>query len=175
VAGQGRRLYVVGGILRDILLKEVKDGPDIDFAVDGKAVELARSVARSLRAGFVVLDEEHGTGRVVVKGQGKPMTLDFTDLRGRDIKEDLFRRDFAINSMACGLEEALAGKSLQRCLIDPWGGAKDLGARRVRAVDPRAFDEDPLRVLRAFSSCALFDFSMEPRTRRLVEAKKGGV
>jgi poly(A) polymerase len=77
--------------------------------------------------------------------------------------------------MACGLEEALAGKSLQRCLIDPWGGAKDLGARRVRAVDPRAFDEDPLRVLRAFSSCALFYFSMEPRTRRLVEAKKGGL
>ena len=172
LAGRGKRLYIVGGILRDILLKREDDGLDIDFAVDRGAVELARKVARSLRslrAGFVVLDAEHGTGRVVIPGPGRGVTLDFTDFRGRDIKEDLYHRDFGINSLACGLDDALSGKPLEKALIDPWGGVKDLRQRRVRAVNPAAFEEDPARILRAFSACAVFDFSLEPRTRRLAE------
>ena len=175
VAGNRKKLYVVGGIIRDILLKRKKENIDIDFAVSRGAVALARKVARSLHAGFVELDPEHGIGRVVRQDGGRTLTLDFSDFRGRDIKEDLFHRDFAINSMAVDLDQALAGKTLENILIDPWQGAEDIRLCRVRAVNSAAFDEDPLRVLRAFSACALFDFSMEPRTRRLAEAKKRGL
>lgn len=165
-------LYLVGGVLRDILLNKEKENPDLDFCLKNGAVNFARVLAGKLRAGFVKLDEIHGCGRVVKKTKGKIYTLDFSDFRGETLEDDLLHRDFSINSMAIELEKLLASGDLHSCLIDPYAGREDLKAGLVRIVNKQSFDEDPLRILRAFSMAAVFDMRIEKQTLRLVNLKK---
>ncbi len=173
-AGKKISLYLVGGILRDSLLKREKENPDIDFCLQRGAIALARETAGVLRAGFVVLDKEHGCGRVVKKMGRRVYTLDFTDFRGKDLAEDLLHRDFTMNSMAMDLEAALrAKKPSDGLLIDPWGGRRDIRARAIRLVHKDGFDEDPLRILRAFSFAALLGFRIDARTLKLACLKRG--
>ncbi|MFA4875091.1 MAG: CCA tRNA nucleotidyltransferase [bacterium] len=72
------------------------------------------------------------------------------------VEEDLGRRDFTINAMALSLED---GK-----LIDPFGGRADLDRRILKMVFPRAFEEDPLRLVRAVQFAARFNLKIEPET-----------
>ena len=173
----------MGGIVRDILLKRDKKNPDIDFCLENNAVLFARDLARELRSGFVVLDEEHGCGRVVRKEKdGVLYTLDFTDFRGKDLKDDLLHRDCSINSMALDFEQAYACVNsnpgpgglgvFKRLIIDPYGGLQDLSAGKIRAVNKKSFDEDPVRIMRMFSLSALFDFNIDKETHARAVAKK---
>ena len=120
----------------------------------------------------MVLDKEHGCARLVKRIKDKVYTLDFTDFRGKDLHDDLLHRDFTINAMALGLEDILAG-NLDDKLIDPRGGRKDLKAKIIRMVAKKAFDEDPLRILRAFSLSAIFGFKIDKETLKLAKVKKG--
>ncbi|MGE5308218.1 MAG: HDIG domain-containing metalloprotein [Deltaproteobacteria bacterium] len=165
-------LYLVGGILRDIIVGRRKRNPDIDFAMASGAVAFARSVARLLGAGFVALDEEHGTGRVVKRLGETVYTLDFSDFKGGTIEEDLSRRDFTVNSLGARFDQVMEGGALEKLLIDPLDGRKDIKARLVRVAGPRALDDDPLRVMRAFSTAALLGFAIEPGTLRLASRKR---
>jgi poly(A) polymerase len=166
-------LYLVGGVIRDAFLKREKENPDIDFCLPRGAIALAGTVAQALRAGFVVLDEEHGCGRVVKKAGRQVYTFDFTDFRGKDLAEDLLHRDFTMNSMAMELEASLrAQKFSDGLLIDPWGGRSDIRSRRIRLVHKDGFDEDPLRILRAFSFAAVLGFEIEKQTLSLIRSKR---
>lgn len=166
------KLYLVGGVLRDILLEKEKENPDLDFCLKNGAINFARILARKLKCGFVALDEIHGCGRVVKKMKGKIYTLDFSDFRGKILEDDLLHRDFSINSMAVELEKLFNYRQLNSLLIDPYGGRKDLKAGVVRIVNKHSFDEDPLRILRAFSLAATFDMRIEKGTLRLIDLKK---
>ncbi|MBI4981822.1 MAG: hypothetical protein HZC15_01545, partial [Candidatus Omnitrophica bacterium] len=75
------RLFLVGGFLRDYLMNRQKINPDFDFAIKKGAINFGRSLAKEMRAGFVVLDKEHGACRVVKKDDCKIYTFDFTDFR----------------------------------------------------------------------------------------------
>jgi poly(A) polymerase/tRNA nucleotidyltransferase (CCA-adding enzyme) len=153
-ANRGVQLWPVGGVVRDALL----DRPlhDWDFAVQGDALGLARAVADALGGAYFPLDRERETARVVLRREGEPdLDLDFASLRGPDLQADLRARDFTINGMA-------TGPDLQ--LIDPLGGLADLQARRVRAVGPESFDDDPLRMLRAVRMVAVIGLRMEATT-----------
>jgi len=165
------RLYLVGGYLRDIILKRRRVNPDIDFCLLRGAIDFGRSLNRKLKAGFVVLDKEHGSCRLVKKIKGKVYTLDFSDWRGPTIKDDLLHRDFTINTLAIDLADILAAKIGRCSWLDPYGAVRDLKLKTIRIINPRAFDEDPLRVLRAFSLAAIFGFKIEPRTLRLAKSK----
>jgi poly(A) polymerase len=166
------RLYIVGGALRDIFLAREKSNPDIDFCLKKGAVRFGRELSRKLRAGFVLLDEEHGSSRVVKKIKNKICTLDFSDFKGKDINDDLLRRDFSINSMAIDLEDALSGKALKEMIIDPWSGQKDLKKRLIRQVNGKNFQEDPLRILRGFSLAAAFGLTIDKDTLRAMDKVK---
>jgi len=165
------KLYLVGGYLRDIFLCRQKENPDIDFCIDKNAISFGRKVAGKLRAGFVVLDRAHGTSRAVKKVKGKFYTLDFTDRRGKTLNDDLRHRDFTVNSFALELSEIFKNKN-EVSLIDPYAGIKDLKSKTIRIVNKKAFDEDPLRILRAFSLAAIFDFGIEKETLRLSSQKR---
>jgi poly(A) polymerase len=156
-----RDLWLVGGFLRDIALGRVAEPYDLDVATPKGALDFGRRVGRLLRAPFVVLDEEHGCGRVVLRRRDATpeMTLDFVDWRGRDLKEDLKKRDFTINTLAWALTGPEKGT-----LIDPWGGLKDLTSKIIRVAAPAAFKDDPLRILRAFSLSAVLGFKIEAKT-----------
>ncbi len=166
------KLYLVGGAVRDIILKKEKENPDFDFCLKSGAINFARALAGEMKAGFVVLDKLHGCGRVVKKEQGKIITLDFSDFRGKTLEEDLLFRDFTINSMALSLEDALNGKSFEEALIDLYVGRGDLAKGVIKIVHPKSFDDDPLRIMRAFSLSAIFNFKINKETLRLISLKK---
>ena len=166
------KLYLVGGILRDILLKREKENPDIDFCIKRGAINFGSRLAKRIKAGFVVLDKEHGACRLVKKIKDKVYTLDFTDFRTETLNEDLRHRDFAINSMSVQLEEIFKEKKLENILIDPYGGRDDLKLKVIRMVNNQAFDEDPLRILRAFSLACIFGFKIDKETLRQVKLKR---
>jgi putative nucleotidyltransferase with HDIG domain len=166
------KLYLVGGYLRDIILKREKDNPDIDFCLKKKAIDFARLFAREMRCGFVVLDKEHGCARLVKRIKDKAYTLDFTDFRGKTLADDLLHRDFTINAIALELEKIFAKQDLTDFLIDPYAGVKDLKAKIIRMVAKTAIDLDPLRILRAFSLAAIFSFKIDKETLRIIKLKR---
>jgi len=153
------KVYLVGGFLRDHYLG--KDGMDLDFAVGKDAVGLARAFARRAKGAFVLLDDEHGSARVVKKQDGAAWTFDFTDLRAKDIRGDLRRRDFTINTFCLDL--------VKEEDHSPAAAFKDLKARTIRLVASRAFSDDPLRLLRAFSLHAQTGFKIEAKTLALAK------
>ncbi|MDD5347954.1 MAG: HDIG domain-containing protein [Candidatus Omnitrophica bacterium] len=167
------RLYLVGGVIRDALCRTDKADPDFDFCLRKHAIPFTREVAAVLGAGFVVLDKEHGCARAVKKLGERLYTFDFSDFRGPDIFADLLHRDFTVNSMAIPLDDAFFGRQVHELLIDPFGGAQDLRRGIIRTVNRQAFDEDPVRVMRAFSLTALFGFRIDRATLALILEKKG--
>ncbi len=165
------KLYFVGGYLRDIILGRQKDNLDIDFCLKRGAINFGKDVARELKAGFVVLDKAHCCSRVVKKIDDKFFTLDFTDFRGKDIKDDLLHRDFTINAMTMELEKFFAAGNVENLIIDPYKGRQDLKLKIIRLVNKRAFDEDPLRILRAFSLAIILGFKIDKEALRLAKLK----
>ncbi|MFH1678999.1 MAG: HD domain-containing protein [Candidatus Omnitrophota bacterium] len=164
------QLYIVGGFLRDIILGREKINPDIDFTVEKNAIAFAAALAKRLKAGFVVLDKANGCARVVKKVKDKAYTLDFTDFRGRDLLQDLGKRDFSINTLAVELKAFLETPEYK--LIDPYNGLKDLKSGIIRVLSPGAFDDDPLRILRSFSLSCTLNFKIQPLTMRLIDKKR---
>lgn len=151
--------WPVGGVVRDAMLGRPLH--DLDFAVAGDGLSLARRLADELKGAFVALDAERLVGRVVVRWEGQQLFVDLAALRGEDgIEADLWLRDFTINAMAVGP----AGGTL----IDPTGGAADVQARLVRAVSDRVFQDDPLRMLRAVRLAGQLGFQIEAETLALI-------
>jgi poly(A) polymerase len=160
-----RRVYLVGGALRDYYLN--RRGADFDFAVDQGGKMLAQRLARRLRGTFVLLDREHNSYRVVKKMDGAIWTFDLTDWRGKSIQKDLNLRDFTINALAMDiLDEGPAVGTM----LEVKGARKDLTAGVVRMISPKVFKDDPLRLLRAFTLQATLGFKMDAATR--VQIKK---
>ncbi len=156
------RVWLAGGVVRDLLLNRPMH--DWDFVVDGDAISLARHIADTLQVPFYPLDEQRDTGRALLPqpGSGKPVYLDFAKLRAPSLTEDLWLRDFTINAMALSLDGQL---------IDPTGGRRDLRQQLIRVTQPRSFDDDPLRLLRAVRQAESLGFSLAPATKELLQDK----
>ncbi|MGC9469261.1 MAG: DUF5678 domain-containing protein [Anaerolineae bacterium] len=152
----GEDVWLAGGPVRDLLMGELPH--DWDFATAGSGLALARRVADALDGAYYALDRERGTGRAVVMEPGTeaPITIDFAELRGDDLVEDLRARDFTINAMAMTLEGEL---------IDPTGGQQDLANRRLTMTHPRSFQDDPVRLLRAVRFAVRLSLTIEAETR----------
>jgi len=159
------KAYLVGGYVRDRLLGQ--ESHDVDFAIEGDALGLARTVADWMRGPFVPLDKERGTGRVVTRDEhGQRVFIDFVVLQGRDIADDLSRRDFTIDAIALDIND------LSR-FIDPYDGRGDLEAGLVRVVSEAAFRDDPLRTLRAVRLAAELNLRVESRTEERIRRDAG--
>ena len=151
-------IYLVGGAVRDALMGHASN--DLDFALPGDAIQVARRVADALKAAFYPLDEERGTARVVLTQQGgSRYLLDFAALRGPDIESDLRARDFTINAMAVKVDAP-------QSLLDPLGGTADLHAKRIRDCSPATFRDDPVRILRAIRLAVALKAIIVPETRQ---------
>lgn len=88
------------------------------------------------------------------------------------VEEDLRRRDFTINAIALRIDENSAkaiGRSTLQHIIDPWGGVRDIRDNLIRMVDPGAFEQDPLRMLRACQFTARFEYAVEQCTFKSVK------
>jgi tRNA nucleotidyltransferase (CCA-adding enzyme) len=163
-------VYLVGGTVRDILL--VEESFDVDVAVEGDAITLARRLA-DLLDGRVRPHDKFGTA-VVLYGDGRRIDVvtartEFYEspaalptVEHATIREDLFRRDFTINAMAASLK----GEDFGR-LVDPFGGRRDLAEKRIRVLHNLSFIEDPTRIFRAIRYENRYGFRMDEHTVRL--------
>jgi tRNA nucleotidyltransferase (CCA-adding enzyme) len=163
-------VYLVGGTVRDILLGEPNF--DVDVAVEGDAIELARRLADALE-GRVRAHTKFGTA-VVVYGDDQRVDVvtartEFYDapaslpsVEHATIREDLFRRDFTINAMAVSLKGDDFGR-----LVDPFNGRRDLEAKTIRVLHNLSFIDDPTRIFRAIRYESRYGFRMDEHTQRL--------
>jgi putative nucleotidyltransferase with HDIG domain len=156
--------WLVGGAVRDLLLG--RPLRDLDLALPGGSLGVARQLADRLGAAFVPLGGAHGMARVVVAGE-LPVHLDLADLRRPTLEADLGARDVTIDALAAPLDRLLIG-ALD--LVDPLGGRADLAARRLRACAPSAFTDDPARVLRLLRLAHELAFEIEPATEARARA-----
>jgi len=158
-------LYIVGGFLRDALLGEICK--DVDF-VSNKASELAELVANQTDSKPVLIDRKFGTIRFIpsvhVDQSGEPLVVDLSPLRGSSIFEDLYQRDFTINSIALDMSAWAAHREVH--LLDPFGGMKDLKAARLSVCSQRSLVDDPLRILRAYRFVSAYGLSLTVQTRK---------
>ncbi len=174
----GRRAWLVGGAVRDRLLR--RRTQDYDVVLDGDPGEAARALARAAGraaagpATAFALSEEHGGWRVVARDG--TWQVDLERLRGASLEEDLAARDFTVNAIAAPLDALGAGGDAGSLdppaagtILDPLGGAEDLAHRRLRAVSPEAFAADPLRVLRLARLAV--ELELEPDTATCTQAR----
>ncbi len=165
LASAGHRSWIVGGSVRDLLLRRPRAAADQDVATPARPEQVTALFRKVVPTGL-----EHGTVTVVLggapvevttfRGEGayvdgrRPSSITFL----QDIDQDLARRDFTIN--------ALAYDPLGKAFRDPFGGRADLRRRLLRAVgDPAArFVEDGLRPLRAVRFAAQLGFELDPGT-----------
>jgi len=166
-------VYAVGGRVRDEFRAEL-DGTerppkDFDYVVTGigldELLEALRAVGRVdvVGASFAVLKFRHPTGEADI---GLPRRERSTGVGHREfavesgpdvpLAEDLGRRDFRMNMIARRIADGE--------IVDPYGGIADIQAARIDVVAEAAFEEDPLRLLRAAQFAARFGYEPTPRT-----------
>jgi tRNA nucleotidyltransferase (CCA-adding enzyme) len=180
-------LYLVGGVVRDLILGI--PSVDLDIVVEGDAIALAHAVAKAY-GGRVRSHERFGTAKWLLGGvdfqrlgvspeaaAGLPESLDLVSARAEfyphpsalpevergNLKLDLHRRDFTINTLALSLNAAHYGD-----VYDFWGGLRDLEEKRIRVLHSISFVDDPTRILRAVRLEQRLGFAIEPRTRDLI-------
>lgn len=134
---RGTAAWLVGGAPRDWRLG--RPVTDLDLVVDGDPRAAARAIADACGGPLFELSGEFGAWRVLARDRS--WQADVSPLRGGSLEADLALRDFTINAIA----EPLDGGDN----VDPFGGAGDLEAGRLRMVSAAAFADDPLRVIRA--------------------------
>jgi tRNA nucleotidyltransferase (CCA-adding enzyme) len=172
----GGQPYVVGGTVRDALLGLPAEDYDVEvfrlpverlepvLAAHGRVDAVGQAfrvyklsgvdgVPGALDVALPRRDSKAGFGHRGIAVEGDP---------GLPIDEAARRRDFTINAM---LLDPATGE-----VHDPWGGRRDLEARRLRAVDPATFGEDPLRALRAVQLAARYELVVDDATAALCAA-----
>ncbi len=150
------KAYLVGGVVRDIILRQPIH--DLDIALDGDVHTFGRKVADTTGAAFFVLNEKFNTARIIFKySEEIRMNLDIVKLRGKSIEEDLKMRDFTINAMAINLRE-------QYRVIDPFNAVDDLRNHKLIACSEESFKDDPIRVLRALRQSIELGCTIEKKT-----------
>lgn len=168
----GVNAYVVGGFVRDLMLKE--NNFDLDIVVEGDGIELAREFAKRAE-GKCKSHRRFGTS-VIFLPDG--LRIDFATARSEYYKspaalpivtqsstrDDLFRRDFTINALAIKL-----GGNGSNMLIDYFGGQKDIREKRIRVLHKLSFIDDPTRVFRAIRFEQRLNFRICSETEKLIE------
>ncbi|MGZ5340693.1 MAG: hypothetical protein ACXWED_04695 [Solirubrobacterales bacterium] len=163
-ASEGSSAFLVGGVVRDLLLGQPRT--DLDLAVEGDVGELARALGGELRehdrfSTATVRDDELSVDLASSRAETYPHPGALPEVTAAPIAEDLARRDFSINAMAV----PLAGEPE---LIDPYGGLEDLRAGQLRVLHHGSFHDDPTRALRAARYAARLGFALEHETGALL-------
>ncbi|MBI4180474.1 MAG: CCA tRNA nucleotidyltransferase [Chloroflexi bacterium] len=170
-AGQGQSLYLVGGVVRDLLLRRVN--LDLDLVVEGDAIKLALQLAE-ITGGKVITHSRFGTAKLRWQGWSvdlatarsesytKPGTL--PTVKPGSIDTDLFRRDFTINAMAVELIPGGYGR-----LLDPHRGKADLEHQLIRVLHEKSFIDDATRIWRGLRYEQRLDFQLETDTLKLLK------
>ena len=169
--------YVVGGWVRDLILKRKRKIEDIDFVCIGSGIKLAERVCLELGSKAVLkVFKNFGTAMISFNGENfefigarkesyrkdsrKPLVEDGT------LEDDQNRRDFTINALAIQLNSENFGE-----FLDPFNGINDLKKRIIRTPNNPdiTFDDDPLRMIRAIRFATQLNFIIEDKTKDAIK------
>ena len=168
-------VYVVGGYIRDFLLK--KENKDIDLIV--RKIDINTLISELKKFGRVdVVGKSFGVIKLKANedgleydialprkekptGEGGHKGFEINSDKDIQLKDDLSRRDAKINSMAYSINRDK--------LIDPFGGLDDIKNKKMSITNSEAFGDDPLRMLRMIGFASRFDFTIEPKTMKMIQ------
>jgi len=170
-ASQGQNLYLVGGVVRDLLLG--RTNLDLDLVVEGNAIELAQQLAK-INQGKITTYPQFNTAKL----QWSKWSVDIATARSEtytkpgalpkvkpsSIESDLSRRDFTINTLAIYLSPSRYGE-----LIDRYGGRNDLEYKLVRILHEKSFIDDATRIWRGLRYEQRLNFQLEKSTLELLK------
>ena len=172
---EGLRVFVIGGFVRDCILK--RERKDIDIVVIGSGIDLARKVATALGKNIpVTVFRNFGTAQILYKG----LEIEFVGARKESyrhdsrkpivengsLEDDQKRRDFTINALAISLNHMTYGE-----LLDPFGGVAHLERKILKTpLEPgQTFSDDPLRMMRAIRFATQLGFDIEAKTLEAIQ------
>jgi putative nucleotidyltransferase with HDIG domain len=175
----GMESYVIGGFVRDFLLKRPQ-AKDIDIVALGSGIKLAESVAKVLpNKPKVQVFKTYGTAMLRYEG----VEVEFVgarkesyssksrnpEVQSGSLEDDQKRRDFTINALAINLSVESYG-----CLIDPFNGIKDLEKKLLKTpLDPlTTYSDDPLRMLRAIRFATQLNFEIDKKSLKAIQENK---
>ena len=179
---QVESVYVVGGVVRDLILG--REPVDADISVVGDAGAFSGALAGRLGAARPTESEfltfkitlgntsEGATSIDVVTARAEtyPEPAALPDVVPSSIKDDLERRDFTVNSMGISLSDSDWGN-----LVDPMNGLGDIMRKRIRVLHDASFIDDPTRLFRAVRYAVRLDFSIDSTTKSLIDDSLGKV
>lgn len=170
------KTFVIGGFVRDCLLKKQYKLNDIDIVCNHNAIELAKKLSNKLNLKDIVIYRNFGTALVKYKSS----QIEFINARKEyynsssrkpdvilgTMEDDQKRRDFTINAMSISLNKNDFGK-----LNDPFNGQEDLKNKIIKTpLDPnKTFSDDPLRMFRAIRFSNKLNFKIEHKTLKAIQ------
>jgi tRNA nucleotidyltransferase (CCA-adding enzyme) len=167
----GVSVYLVGGMVRDLLLE--RSNEDVDLVVEGDGIAFAEALAESLdgRAhphlpfltAVVTLPDGLKIDVASARTEFYRTPAALPEVVTSLIRQDLYRRDFTINSLAINLSGERYGE-----LVDFFGGRMDIQRRDIRVLHSLSFIDDPTRALRAVRYARRLGFTIAPDTRNLI-------
>lgn len=165
-------VFIVGGFVRDLLLK--RKNIDIDIVIESNGIEFANTFAREFN-GKVRMHDRFRTATIILENNfkidiatarseiyRKPASLPIVQCAS--IKQDLSRRDFTINAMAVKLNSKKFGG-----FVDYFNGRKDLEKKIIRVLHDKSFIDDPTRIFRAIRFEQRYGFKIEKHTEHLLK------
>ncbi len=171
------RLYLVGGFVRDLILR--KKNLDIDLVIEGNGIKFAKYLKNNMKdIDKIKTYEKFKTAKIFFKDgyvfDIATARLEYYESPGSlpiversSLKMDLYRRDFTINTLAVDI----TGKNFGE-LIDFFGGVKDIKEKKIRIIHNLSFVEDPTRIFRAFRFAVRFNFEIGKQTINLIKNAK---
>lgn len=168
---QDLRAYLVGGFVRDMLLK-IKNF-DVDIVVSAQGIKFAQTLSRKFNS-KITAHKRFGTAVIC----GKDFKIDISTFRKErypypgslpvvsagSLVDDLGRRDFSINALAVSINKNDFGH-----VVDYFGGIEDLEKKQLRVLHKDSFLDDPTRILRLVRFKSRFGFLIEPATKKLIQ------
>lgn len=167
-------IYLIGGIVRDMLLN--RNCNDIDVIVEDNAIEFAKCLEEQNLAQIKSIHKDFGTAKVLINGIDIDLAstrsetypnagqLPIVEQIGCELKEDIKRRDFTINSLAMSLNQDDFGE-----LIDYTNGIEDLKNKKIKILHEKSFIDDPTRIIRGLKYASRLNFELDENTQKLQE------
>jgi len=172
IGGERREeVYLVGGVVRDLLLG--RSNEDVDLVVEGDGIAFAKALAETSGGRYhphqpfltavVTLPSGEKVDVASARTEFYRTPAALPEVETSLIRQDLYRRDFTINSLAVALAGARFGT-----LVDFFGGRKDLQRREIRVLHSLSFIDDPTRAIRAVRYSRRLGFTIAADTHHLI-------